>query len=131
MECGRDQAGVGVISSLVGFLVFMSFLLVAVQVCLDLYERSMIGAVATDAARVVAGADGGPGGSSLQAAEELARNELGPAGARATFAWHLSADDVVLTVSLPSTHFLPVAIARPLDLSTVSRTATYRWEVVR
>lgn len=118
------------ISSLVGFLVFMSFLLIAVQVCLDLYERSMLGAVATDAARVVAGADGGPSPTSLGAAEDMARSELGAEGRRASFTWQLSHDDVALTVSMPSTRFLPLSLARPLDMATVSRTATFRWETV-
>jgi len=127
----HDESGVGVISSLIGFLVFMSLLLVAVQTCFDLYERSMLGAVATDAARVVAGSDAGPTPSSLQDAEAVARNELGAAGRQATFSWQIDADDVALTVSLPATRFIPAPLAGKLDLATVSRTARYRLEYVR
>lgn len=109
----------------------MVLLLVAVQVSFDLYERSMLGAVATDAARIVAGSDAGPTPASLADAESLARGELGRAGPRAAFQWNVGTQDVELTVSLPTARFLPGPLAGTLGLASVSRSARYRWEVVR
>lgn len=126
-----DEAGVGIISSVVGFLVFTCFLLLAVQVAFDLYQRSTLGAVAADAARVVAGADAGPTPAAMDEAESQARRELGREGTVARFRWSVGAEDVGLTISLPATRFLPRALTGVVGLADVSSGARVRWERVR
>jgi hypothetical protein len=48
------------VSSVVGVTAFLALLLFAVQLALNLYATSTVTAVAFDAARIVAGSDGGP-----------------------------------------------------------------------
>lgn len=55
----RDEAGTGMVSSVVGVTAFLSLLLFAVQLVLNLYATSTVTAVAFDGARIVAGARGG------------------------------------------------------------------------
>ena len=116
---------------MVGFLVFTCFLLLAVQVAFDLYERSTLGAVAADAARVVAGADAGPTPAAMSEAEAGARRELGREGDAARFRWVIGAEDVQVTISLPATPFLPEAVTGAVGLADVSNGARVRWERVR
>jgi hypothetical protein len=128
---GRDDAGVGIISSVVGFLVFACFLLLAVQVAFDLYARSTLGAVAADAARVVAGSDTGAGPGATAAAEADARRELGREGRVARFQWSVDADAVQVTISVPATRFLPERLTGAAGLAEVSNGARVRRERVR
>lgn len=129
---GRDdQTGIGIISSVIGFLVFSCLLLVAVQVAFDLYARSTLGAVAADAARVVAGSDAGPTAVAMAEAEQTARAELGAEGRLATFRWAVASQEVQLTISVPPTRFLPAALTGAVGLSDVSAGARVRLEEVR
>lgn len=128
---GPDDAGVGIISSVVGFLIFACFLLLAVQVAFDLYARSTLGAVAADAARIVAGSDTGPSPQAVAAAESDARRELGREGGAARFQWSMDADAVQLTISVPATRFLPERVTGAVGLADVSNGARVRWERVR
>lgn len=121
----------GIISSVVGFLVFCCFLLLAVQVAFDLYARSTLGAVAADAVRIVAGSDAGASSSAIADAEAGARQELGAEGRTARFSWTVAANTVQLTISVPATRFLPVSVSGPLGLADVSGGARVRWERVR
>ena len=128
---GRDDAGVGIISSVVGFLIFACFLLLAVQVAFDLYARSTLGAVAADAARIVAGSDSGASPDAIAAAEADARRELGREGQLARFHWSTGADAVQLTISVPATRFLPEGLTGAVGLADVTNGARVRWERVR
>ncbi|HEX6597184.1 MAG TPA: hypothetical protein VF045_09625 [Acidimicrobiales bacterium] len=93
----RSERGNGPISTWIGFVLFLGMLLFAMQALLNLYATSVVTSVAYDAARQVAGSDGGP--YALAAAEEQARRLLGRFGDRVTFDWGRStADDVVLRV---------------------------------
>jgi hypothetical protein len=53
-----DEAGAGMVSSVVGVAAFLTLLLYAVQLALNLYATSTVTAAAFDAARIVAGSDG-------------------------------------------------------------------------
>ena len=128
---GRDDAGVGIISSVVGFLIFTCFLLLAVQVAFDLYARSTLGAVAADAARIVAGSDTAANPQAVAAAEADARRELGREGQAARFQWSMGADVVRLTISVPATRFLPERLTGAVGLADVTNGATVRRERVR
>jgi hypothetical protein len=126
----QGEAGTGLIATVTGTLVFMVLLLLAVQVCFDLYARSAVEAAAFDAVRVVTGADAGATPASLATAEEHARQVLGHYGRLARFSWQVSTTTVGLTVSVKDQSVLPAALIGPLGLDTVSRTVVLRREQV-
>jgi hypothetical protein len=113
-----------------GLLVFMTLLLVAVQVAYDLYATSVVTSVAYDAARIVAGADAG-GGAPTAAAEADARRALGPYGGRAQFIWEVNGDVVQLRVLATNPSFIPASLRRPLGVDQVDRTVRVRVERFR
>jgi len=109
--------------------VVLVLLLFAVQVTYDLYATSAVTASAYDAARVVAGSDGGP--AAVAAAEESARASLGRYGTRVAFEWTAGDDVVELRVVARNPGFLPVALRQPLGLDVVDRTVRLRTERFR
>lgn len=117
------------ISSIFGLFVVLVLLLLAVQVVYDLYATSAVTAAAYDAARVVAGADGGPGATA--AAEDGARQALGRYGERLEFTWAIGDDVVQLRVTARNPGFLPAAMRRPLGVDAVDRTVRLRTERFR
>ena len=125
----RNQRGTGVISSIFGLFVVLVLLLFAVQVVYDLYATSAVTAAAYDAARVVAGADGGPGATAV--AEDGARQALGRYGERLRFEWAVDDDVVQLHVVARNPGFLPAALRSPLGVDTVDRTVRLRTERFR
>ena len=128
-SAAEGERGTGVISSIFGLLVVIVLLLLAVQVTYDLYASSAVTAAAYDAARVVAGSDGGPGATA--AAEESARRALGRYGERASFAWSMDGAFVELRVVAQNPSFLPASLRRPLDIDAVDRTVRVRAEGFR
>src|SRR5687768_13185417 len=86
------ERGAGLIGTLAGVTVFLALLLFAVQLLFNLYAASAVTAAAYDAARVVAGSDGG----DLGRAEAHARQVLGRYADRVTFSWSLDGDTVAL-----------------------------------
>jgi hypothetical protein len=125
----RTQRGTGVISSIFGLFAVLVLLLLAVQVVYDLYATSAVTAAAYDAARVVAGADGGPG--AIAGAEDGARQALGRYGERLEFSWTVDGDVVQLHVVAKNPGFLPAAMRRPLGVDAVDRTVRLRTERLR
>ena len=114
----------------IGFVVFLAVLLFAVQVLLNLYATSVVTSAAYDAAREVAGADGGPG--AVARAESRARRLLGRFGDDVSFDWSsTSEDDVVLRVRgrVPSV-VLP-AQRGPMAFGQIDRTVRLRVERFR
>ena len=128
-----DEEGAGLLGTLLGVTVFLTLLLFAVHVVVNLYGASTVTAVAFDAAREVAGADGGPGAERV--AEARARALLGRAGRpdvlRLSWAYPSTDGDgqpdvVELRVQAESpSAFLPGV---PLPLSSVDRTIRVRLE---
>jgi hypothetical protein len=118
----RTEDGTGLIGSTAGILVFVVFMLLAVQVLFDLYARSAVTSASFDAARVVAGADAGATPAAEADAEDAARRVLGHYGARARFRWTVDSDTVALTVHLRNPSLLPAVFSRPLSLDTIDRT---------
>lgn len=123
------ERGTGVISSIFGLLVVLVLLLLAVQVTYDLYASSAVTAAAYDAARVVAGSDGGPAATGT--AEAGARRSLGRYGERMSFTWSVDGDVVELHVVAQNPSFLPVGLRRPLGVDVVDRTVRVRTERFR
>ena len=123
------------ISSIVGVTVFLVLLLFAVQVVLNLYATSVVTAVAFDAARIVAGADGG---ASAEAQAESHVRELldGYDGESLALSWEYldtdaepGADAVALTVE--AHHPTRLLAIVPLPYQEISRTVTVRLEALR
>lgn len=129
-ERAVDERGGGLISSWLGLFVFLTILLFAVQVTLNLYVNSVVGSAAYDAARLAAssGADAG----ARADAEAHARTLLGRFGDGATFDWSASGPDtVVLRIQAQAPGVLPAAIRGPVAFGEIDRTVSVRVERFR
>lgn len=110
---------------------FIGMLLFTVQALLNLYATTVVTSVVYDAARQVAGSDGGP--SAEAGAESSARRLLGRFGSEMSFDWSATTgDDVVLRVRgrVPSV-VLPALHGAGLPFGTVDRTVRLRVERFR
>ena len=126
----RDS-GVGAISTAAGVLVFLCFLLGAVQLLFSLYATSTVTAVANDAAQRAA-AQGAP---DLALIEADARASLGAIGDEAAFDWALddadgdgNEDTVVLRVTAAPPRFVPPSIGDGFGFGVIDRTVRIRIE---
>jgi hypothetical protein len=127
----EPDAGTGAVSTSAGVLVFLVFLLGAVQLLFALYATSAVAAVANDAAqRAAAG-----GAESVAAIEADARRSLGEVGASARFDWSQDdadgdgeADTVVLRVVATPPRVLPSSIGDGLGVGTIDKTVRARLE---
>ena len=121
-----DEAGTGLIGSVVGVTVFLVLLLFGAQLALDLYATSAVTGVAFDAAREVATS------GSTEAAEASARSVLGrfeTGGGHLDFDWHLSDPDLVaVTVRAERPSLLPNL---RLPFQRIERTVRVRRERMR
>ena len=125
-----DERGGGPISLWVGFSVFLVMLLFAVQVLFNLYAASVVTAVSYDAARRVAGSDGGA--AYVAEAEEQARQALGRYASRVTLDWSASSpDEVVLRVQSDNPSVLLPLKRGPAALQQLDRTIRVRVEQFR
>ena len=129
--------GTGMIGSMAAVVVFLVFLLFAVQLLFGLYSRSVVTGVAYDGARAVAShgsqRDGGPGSPTARArAEDRMRQQLGPSGQQASFDWSASdADRVALRVQVDAPRFLSQRTLGALATDHIDRTVTVRIEQER
>ncbi len=117
-----------------GFTVVLVLLLFAFQVVLGLYERSTVSAAAFDAARLVAGSDGGVG--AQVAAQDQVRRLLGDDDGSLQFEWRYvdvdgdgEPDVVELRVLGPARRSLVPFV--PIPFAQVDRTVTVRIERLR
>lgn len=127
----RSQQGTGVISSLIGVVVFLMFVLFGVQVLYGLYATSVVSAVTFDAAQEVAGSDFGRDGAAQQRAETSARSKLGPYARDVAFRWNVDEERVHLTVRGRRPSFLPRSLAGSVGLGEIVRTVSVRTERLR
>jgi len=136
MPRGPDS-GSGLIGTIAGVLVFLIFLLFAVQLLLNLYATSAATSAAFDGARMVAGhrteADDGVALQRARAdAETRMRDELGRFGAQVTFDWSGSdANAVAVRIRGASPRVLLPGFGGPLGFDHIDRTVRVRREVVR
>jgi len=125
-----DERGGGPISLWIGFSAFLVMLLFAVQVLFNLYAASVVTAVSYDAARRVAGSEGGA--PYMAVAEEQARRSLGRYGSRVTFDWSATnTEEVVLRVRSDNPSVLLPVLAGPAALDRLDRTIRVRVERFR
>jgi Flp pilus assembly protein TadG len=130
----RGDRGAGLISSAAGVIVFLMFLLFAVQLLFALYASSTVTAVANDAAQRAATR----GAPELAVIEAEARASLGRVGDDAEFTW--STDDadgdgqddtvVLLVVAIPP-RFVPSSIGGATGFGEIRRTVRARVEDFR
>lgn len=128
----RDR-GAGLLSTAAGVVVFLVFLLFAVQLLFGLYASSTVTAVANDAAVRAASADAPP----LPVIEAEARQNLGEVGSSASFTWAVddtdgdgAPDTVVLEVVARPPRFIPPSIGGAIGLDEIRRTVRVRGEQV-
>jgi hypothetical protein len=127
------DAGAGLLSTAAGVVVFLAFLLFAVQLLFGLYASSTVNAVANDAATRAASA----GAPALDRIESEARESLGEIGSSATFDWTAEDSDgdgfddtVVLEVVADPPRFIPPSIGGAIGLDEIRRTVRVRREEV-
>jgi len=126
------DAGSGLIATVGAVLVFIIFMLFAVQLLIGLYGRSVITGMAYDGAREVAGFRGRRGQpTSVDEARRLAegnmRKEVGDMNVQ--FSWAGSTDDtVILRVQADSPRFLWPGLSQALATDHIDRTVRVRVE---
>lgn len=133
MTTARRDRGSGLISTALGVLVFLLFLLFAVQLLFSLYAASTVTAVANDAAQRAAARSAPP----LAILESEARANLGQIGSEAAFDWSRDDTDgdgvddtVVLQVIAAPPRFVPRSIGGAVGLGEIERTVRVRLEQV-
>lgn len=127
----RDDRGAGMISSAAGVMVFLIFLMFAVQLLFGLYASSTVTAVANDAVQRAATSDAPP----LEVIEAEARANLGQVGDRATFRWDTddadldgAVDTVILEVVATPPRLVPTSVGSAAGFGEVRRTVRARIE---
>lgn len=115
-------------------VVFLVFLLFAVQLLFGLYASSTVNAVTNDAATRAASANA----PALEVIEADARQSLGEIGSSASFTWGTDdadgdgkADTIVLEVVARPPRFIPPSIGGAIGLDEVRRTVRIRGEEVQ
>ena len=127
----HDDCGAGLISSAAGVMVFLVFLMFAVQLLFGLYASSAVTAVANDAVQRAA-TQGAP---PLEIIEAEARDNLGQVGDRATSRWRTedidgdgTIDTVVLEVVATPPRLVPTSVGSAAGFGEVRRTVRARIE---
>ncbi len=133
---GRGDAGHSMLTASLGLLIFLSFLLFAVQLLLNLFETSTVTVTAQEGARLVASSrvDHSDPTEMITAerhAEDKMRALLGPQGATARFDWSSTGDQVVLRVQLDTPRFTAPAFGGRLPYNHIDRTVRVRVEDLR
>lgn len=114
------------IGSTAACIVFITFLLFAVQVCLTAAASATISAAGYDAARLVASADVDHGDRAATLATEQRvtrrlRSDLGHMGARAAVTWQITDESVRLRLRVPAPHVLG-SVRRSIGWQEIDRT---------
>ena len=125
----EQERGAGLIGTIAGVTVFLAFLLFAVQLLFNLYATSAVTAAAYDAARLVAGGDGGV--ADMPRAEHHARELLGRYADRVSFEWAVDDDVVALRVVADNPTFLLPTLGGSLGFDEIDRTVRVRVERLR
>lgn len=120
------EHGTGMIGSTAACLVFITFLLFAVQICLTAAASATVAAAGFDAARLVASADVDHGDLlAIRATEQRVtrqlRAQLGQMGELADVTWHITGEAVRLRVRVPAPHVLGT-VRRAITWQEIDRT---------
>lgn len=121
------ERGTALLGTLTGFAALLFFLLLATQVLVHLYATSVVTAATHDAARIVSGADGGPG--SEDAAIAHAEALLGTWASDVSLRFLRTDDDaVVLEVRARSPALLPRTLNSLVGIGDIEREIVLRRE---
>lgn len=129
----RNERGSGLLGTSLGVVVFLSLVMFSTQVLLGLWRRSVVTAVATDAAADIARLPSSAASSQRRAVLDDAKASLGPTGDAMTLD-EISAptDDLVrLRVVTPPMSSLPGPLARLTGVGVVDRVISVHREVAR
>lgn len=116
----EDDRGAGLISTTLGFLFFLIFLLFAAQTLVGLYATTAISAAGYDAARVVA--------TTGDAGQGQARFDALRGGYDASISFSRQGENIVATINGTNPTFLPESFAPALPFVSVDRQITIRVE---
>jgi len=130
LGAGRDEAaeaGNSIVGTVVGFTIFLLFLVATVQVLVHLYAESALTSVANNAAEAVADSGGDP--AAVPSAQASAEEALGGFGRDHTvFEWLVvDGEEVRLRVSASTPELVPL----PAGFNRVSLTVTVRTQRFR
>lgn len=130
------EAGTGLIGTAAGVAVFLTFLLFAVQLTLNLYATSTVTAAGFDAARAVASQrvdhdDRAAVEAAQVEATETLRSLLGEIGRQAELTWTVGAEVVRLRLVVDAPGVLPSGLAGGVGLRRIERTFEVRIEQPR
>ena len=137
MPRARGDDGTGLIATFAGLVVFLAFLLFAVQLLVDLYASTATTSAAFDGARLVAGSrsrhdDPAALATAEHEAESRVRSQLGAFGRMVTLDWTgTDADSVQLRVRGRAPRFLWPGLQSALGVDEVDRTVRVRVEAWR
>ena len=131
-----DDRGVGMVPTAAGFLVFLVFLLMAVQVLYGLYATSTVRGALNDAASRAA--NGLAGEAELARLADDAERSLGPMGGRTTILLRLVDDDadgvpdvVVGSALADPPRFVPPGLSGVVGLDDIDVSVRVRIERFR
>lgn len=133
----RGETGTGLFALSAGVLVFLGFLLFAVQLLIGLHARTSVHSAAFDGARMVATApidhrDSNQVRAAEGRAEERVRKMLGQMGHDATIDWSgTTADAVALRVQVEPPRFLLPGLSSSIGSGHLDHTARVHVEQVR
>lgn len=130
----HPERGAGLIATAAGVLVFLLFVLFAVQLLFSLYASSTVTAIAHDAAaRAATSPD-----PDLELIERDARQQLGRVGETAAFTWSTEdldgdgvVDSIALRVVAAPPRLVPRSIGDGVGLGPIDRTVTVRVEALQ
>ncbi len=131
-----DERGAGLVSTFAGVLVFIVFLLFAVQLLFNLYATSAVTAAGLDAARIVAAErvyHSDPAGvqAATADAEVKARAVLGRYGNHVSFGWQVGDEFVRLHLRVTNPRVFFGRLDSAIGFDTVDRTVQVRVEKYR
>lgn len=129
--CAPEEGGTGLISSVFGVTIFLTLMIVGVQVVYALYARATVGLAAYDAAEMVSGANAASAGAVTLAeasANAHVADVLGGYGGHALITWRVNQNFVAVTVRVASPTLIPYALAHSMGIATATRTVVLRRE---
>lgn len=127
----RDERGTSVFGTTFGFVVFLGFLLFAVNIAVGLYARSTATAIGFDHARRLA-QRGTACSASAEGTERAITDRLGGWWRRIEVTARCDGEVATVQVDAASSRsLLPAALFRPSGLAELHRTFTVRIEVPR
>ncbi len=124
------ERGSGLLSTLFGVAVVLVAVGSTCNVCIGLWTRSTVEAVAQDAARDLAASQTeGIGPERVRQVLSRARERLGPTGKRTSMSVESTSPSVVLRVTHPGTSLIPRVLAGSASVGAIDERIVVRREL--